>query len=266
MTHAHPSVSDEHPTGEDPKGLSAQHASAVPERQTPLPSPSPLLSDTGVEEIASSLAQMVTEYVEGGINSNQNWRNGLDAVIERRLQRLLAPRLTSLQDALAEARKERNAAVKVACLNIEKLTFFARELGTPAILHLERDDVERIAIQLGNRLRTAESELLTLKEKAKELESELTHKIALTVSEIRARTEADRKAQSSQAREEALRAALEEIAATCERSALDVGFVHGEPTRKELQERLNAIKAITLSSLKTEEDKNTALKETSHVE
>lgn len=30
---------DERPEGQDPKGLGAQHASAVPERQTPTPSP-----------------------------------------------------------------------------------------------------------------------------------------------------------------------------------------------------------------------------------
>lgn len=41
-----------------------------------------------LERIAKSLASMLTEYVEGGINSNQNWRNGLNEVILARLRRL----------------------------------------------------------------------------------------------------------------------------------------------------------------------------------
>lgn len=47
-------------------------------------------AEGSVEAVAKSLAQMVIEYIEGGIRSNQNWRNGLDAIIERRLQRLAA--------------------------------------------------------------------------------------------------------------------------------------------------------------------------------
>jgi hypothetical protein len=43
-----------------------------------------------LERIAKSIAEMITEYVDGGIASNQNWRNGLDAIIERRLQQLFS--------------------------------------------------------------------------------------------------------------------------------------------------------------------------------
>lgn len=52
------------------------------------------------EELAKSLASMITEYVEGGIRSNQDWRNGLDAIILARLNRLLrAPVAVTVDDA-----------------------------------------------------------------------------------------------------------------------------------------------------------------------
>lgn len=41
-----------------------------------------------LERIAESLASMLIEYIEGGINSNQNWRNGLNEIICARLRRL----------------------------------------------------------------------------------------------------------------------------------------------------------------------------------
>ena len=44
----------------------------------------------GADDIASSLANMVAEYVDGGIRSNQDWRSGLSEVIAARLQRLTA--------------------------------------------------------------------------------------------------------------------------------------------------------------------------------
>jgi hypothetical protein len=40
--------------------------------------------------LAGSLAQMVVEYVEGGIRSNQDWRTGLAHIVEARIQRLAA--------------------------------------------------------------------------------------------------------------------------------------------------------------------------------
>ena len=45
---------------------------------------------------AASLAAMITEYVEGGIASGQDWRNGMEAVILARLRRL-QPGLPSCQ-------------------------------------------------------------------------------------------------------------------------------------------------------------------------
>lgn len=44
-----------------------------------------------LERVAKSLASMLIEYVEGGISSNQNWRNGLNEIILARLRRLASP-------------------------------------------------------------------------------------------------------------------------------------------------------------------------------
>jgi hypothetical protein len=46
-----------------------------------------------------------------------------------------------------------------------------------------------------------------------------------------------------------IRDVLEDIRNTCGRNPLMVGFVHSEPTRKELQERLDSIKAIVEAAL-----------------
>jgi hypothetical protein len=40
---------------------------------------------------AQSLAQMVTEWVDGGLSMGTDWRPGLEAVIAARLQRLRSP-------------------------------------------------------------------------------------------------------------------------------------------------------------------------------
>lgn len=47
-------------------------------------------SGVDLDCVAKSLASMLTEYVEGGIRSNQNWRNGLNEIILARLRRLIA--------------------------------------------------------------------------------------------------------------------------------------------------------------------------------
>ncbi len=40
------------------------------------------------KDAAASIAQMVTEWVDGGIKGGTDWRPGLAAIIEKRLERL----------------------------------------------------------------------------------------------------------------------------------------------------------------------------------
>lgn len=54
---------------------------------------------------------------------------------------------------------------------------------------------------------------------------------------------------ASQAQAEEMRKALEEADAACDGHALDVGFVHGEPTRKDLQLRLDTVRSIARTAL-----------------
>lgn len=53
------------------------------------------------EKIAQSIADMVTEWVEGGIRGGTDWRNGLAVIIEKRLDRFktLQPIATADKDA-----------------------------------------------------------------------------------------------------------------------------------------------------------------------
>ncbi len=44
-----------------------------------------------IEAAAKSIATMVTEYVEGGIKGETDWRNGLESIIAKRLSRFAAP-------------------------------------------------------------------------------------------------------------------------------------------------------------------------------
>lgn len=46
-----------------------------------------------VDRAAKSLADMVTEWVDGGIAMNTDWRNGLYSVIKKRLGRFAKPAL-----------------------------------------------------------------------------------------------------------------------------------------------------------------------------
>lgn len=62
-----------------------QHLIAAP----PVRSAATTDAPVDLERVAKSLASMMTEYVEGGINSNQNWRNGLNEIIHARLRRLM---------------------------------------------------------------------------------------------------------------------------------------------------------------------------------
>lgn len=66
-----------------------------------------------LDRIAISLAKMLTEYVEGGINANQNWRNGLAEIIQARLRRLL-PASLALQP-MASAPLDRTIILITSC-------------------------------------------------------------------------------------------------------------------------------------------------------
>jgi hypothetical protein len=48
-------------------------------------------------EAAKSIASMVAEWVEGGIRGGTDWRNGLEAVISKRLERLTAAPASSAE-------------------------------------------------------------------------------------------------------------------------------------------------------------------------
>lgn len=72
-----------------------------------------------LERISKSLASMLIEYVDGGINSNQNWRNGLNEIIQARLRRLYAH---PAHEEAARLRAEAVAAEREACaVAVEKL-------------------------------------------------------------------------------------------------------------------------------------------------
>lgn len=62
----------------------------------PSPAPAPKLP----EEVAQSIAGMVTEWVDGGIRMGTNWRPGLADVIAKRLARFAAPAVTHGSDML----------------------------------------------------------------------------------------------------------------------------------------------------------------------
>ena len=53
--------------------------------------PSQAADDLDPDRVAKSLASMLIEYVDGGINSGQNWRNGFGEIILARLRRHLPP-------------------------------------------------------------------------------------------------------------------------------------------------------------------------------
>ena len=44
----------------------------------------------GMKPLANSLAEMVQEWVDGGINGGTDWRPGLATVIEKRLARYIS--------------------------------------------------------------------------------------------------------------------------------------------------------------------------------
>lgn len=70
-----------------------------------------------LERVAKSLTDMLIEYVDGGINSNQNWRNGLSDIVLARLRRLMpAPTPASGADAGGDADRQHgmNAAIRLA--------------------------------------------------------------------------------------------------------------------------------------------------------
>jgi hypothetical protein len=46
-------------------------------------------AEIDLDRVAKSLATMLIEYVDGGINSNQNWRNGFSEITVARLRRLM---------------------------------------------------------------------------------------------------------------------------------------------------------------------------------
>jgi hypothetical protein len=63
-----------------------------------LPAPQ---GDEGLGEIAASLADMVKEWVDGGIKFETNWHTGLQSIIEGRLSRILSPHLRSQASEIA---------------------------------------------------------------------------------------------------------------------------------------------------------------------
>lgn len=74
-----------------PSWLWDKHCDVVLKAADALTAPAraePVKADAG--EVAKSIASMVAEWVEGGIRGGTDWRNGLDIVIAKRLERLAA--------------------------------------------------------------------------------------------------------------------------------------------------------------------------------
>lgn len=57
------------------------------------------------DKIAKSISDMVIEYVEGGIRGGTDWRNGLETIISRRLNRLAAPSSDNVMPTIEDCHK-----------------------------------------------------------------------------------------------------------------------------------------------------------------